>query len=533
MTDLDRSNVMQAQFGTLERTSQAVLFDTVVSVAAGLLFAAIAAVSQHSPLVIASPAIPVIFSLATLAFASRFIKRPPPITKTRTWAQLFTGLNIAAGVGWGVVISATILLEPLPTLTYAAVGLVAVVSISKLTSFAGIPFATPAFVAPAIIPLGLQFARAIDNTAVVSVVLGLFGLMSIYVGAKKLSELANSQAEADARVSELLEMLDQRRTQVEKLNVALKTNEDKREQVETNLRKASADLGLAAGKAQALATTLERVSPICQVTGLANRRHFDENLNNEWRRAMREEEPVSIVIIGIDEFDAYVDHNGTQAAETLLKRVGQTLKGFGRRAGDMAGRYDDNNLALLLPGCDSRNAQRMAEAIRKRVEGSKIAHPGASNRTHTTAHVAVAATIPGRGLPSDELLKRAETALYEAKFQGGNKVVAYQPLSKLKLERWDTKTDGRLNDQSMMQKLLVWGYDTTQQTLRPNDPKREHKSDKATVVALLNGQIILELEGHNMALKGGDCVFVPKNIVVNLTLVGDEPATLFSAVRSE
>ena len=175
----------------------------------------------------------------------------------------------------------------------------------------------------------------------------------------------------------------------------------------------------------------------------------------------------------------------------------------------------------------------MAEAIRKRVEGSKIAHRGALNRNYATVHVAVATTVPGRGLPTNELLKRAETALYEAHFQGGNKVVAYQPLSKLKLDRWDAKSDGSLNEQSLIQKLLVWGYDTNRLSLRPGEPRHEHKSDKQTVIALLNGKIILELEGHNMALKAGDCVFIPKNIVVNLSLVGDQSSTIFSAIRSE
>ena len=533
MTDLDRSKILQAQLGNLERISRTTRLDAVVGLVACVVFAAVSAATQQNQLLSASPLFALIMTLALWAYGAMFLRRSPPLSKLPMWERFYIGLNLLLGVAWGFVVAASILLGPVPTLVYAAVGLIAILTFSKLSTFAGIKLAAPAFLAPALLPLALQLSQPFQTTFIISVMIATFGLVISYLAATNINSLAKSNAEATARASELLEMLDQRRTQVERLNVALKTNDDKRQQVETNLRKASADLGLAAGKAQALATTLERVSPICQVTGLANRRHFDENLDTEWRRAMRDEDPVSIVIIGIDEFDAYVDYNGTQAAETLLKRVGQTLKGFGRRAGDMAGRYDDTNLGLLLPGCDSRNAQRMAEAIRKRIEGSKIAHPGASNRSHATAHVAVATTVPGRGLPSNELLKRAETALYEAKFQGGNKIVAYQPLSKLKLERWDTKADGRLNDQSLMQKLLVWGYDTTQRTLRPNEPRREHKSDKPTVIALLNGKIILELEGHNMALKAGDCVFVPKNIVVNLSLVGSEPSTIFSAVRSE
>ena len=533
--DLDKSNILQAQLETLESSSKAGSLELAVGLLAAGSLSAIAYFVGAPALFLGLPIAIALTCCLSWIFAQLFLKRRPPLGKAPQWQNLVIGLNLLVGLSWGSLIAATIVFS-VPILTYAAIGGVVVTTVLKLGIFSGLPLAAPAYCLPAMLGVGLQL-KPVDGqiapAASLHVLLALIGIVATYFSAHKISRESKQRTIAEARVSELQALLDQRRTQVEKLNVALKTNEDKRQLVETNLRKASADLGLAAGKAQALATTLERVSPVCQVTGLANRRHFDDNLNSEWRRAMREEEPVSILIIGIDEYEAYIDYGGTQAAETLLKRVGQTLKGFGRRAGDMAGRYADHTLALLLPGCDSRNAQRMAEAVRKRVESSKIAHPGASSRSHLTAHVAVATTVPGRGLPVNELLQRAETALYEAQFQGGNKVVTYQPLSKLKLERWDTKADGKLNEQSLLQKLLVWGYDTTQRTLRPGEPRREHKSEKPTVIALLNAKIILELEGHNLALKAGDCVFVPKDILVHLTPAEKTPATIFLAVRSE
>jgi hypothetical protein len=81
----------------------------------------------------------------------------------------------------------------------------------------------------------------------------------------------------------------------------------------------------------------------------------------------------------------------------------------------------------------------MAEALRKRIESTKIAHADAKKRT----------------LSNIELQKRADAALYETRFRGGNKVVAYQPLSKLKLVHWDQPNDGPLSEQSLTQKLLV------------------------------------------------------------------------------
>ena len=530
--DPDRSGVLQVQLGILEGISRAIRVDSVAGLIAGLAMCGLAGYNGAGNLLVLLAAVPIAFTLIMWLASMMFLKRPPALAKVTSWESRFVFLSVATGLSWGGLVALAHYFQAPTSVVYFALGLISILSLLKLVVFAGVKWAAIGFAVAACVPASLALASSVTFEHLSVAALILFGVALVYIGASMLNVVVRLGIDAETRRNELQNMLDQRRTQVEKLNVALKTNEDKRQQVETNLRKASADLGLAEGKAHALATTLERVSPICQVTGLANRRHFDQNLDSEWRRAMREDEPVSIVIVGIDEYESYIDANGNQAAETLLKRVGQTIKGFGRRAGDMAGRFEDQTLALLLPGCDSRNAQRMAEALRRRVEGSKIAHPAGRNHKIVTAHIAVATSIPGRGLPSSELLKRAEVALYESKFQGGNKVVTYKPLSKLKLERWDVQADGRLNEQSLMQKLLVWGYDTTQRTLQPNDPTREHQSDKETVIALLTGEVILELEGHNLALKAGDSVFVPKNVVLNLKLASAEPSIIFTAVRN-
>ena len=530
--DPDRSGVLQVQLGILEGISRAIRIDTIAGLLACAAVCGLAGYSGAGKFTMLLAIAPTVFTLAMWLVSAAMLKRPPSLAKVKSWETRFVALSVTTGFSWGLLVALSYYLHAPTSFVYFTLALISTLSLLKLAVFAGLKWATIGFAVAACLPASVALGSNTSFQHLNIVLLVLFGLALVYIAASMIDLVVRLGIDAETRRNELQNMLDQRRTQVEKLNVALKTNEDKRQQVETNLRKASADLGLAEGKAHALATTLERVSPICQVTGLANRRHFDQNLDNEWRRAMREDEPVSIVIVGIDEYDSYVDANGRQAAETLLKRVGQTIKGFGRRAGDMAGRFEDQTLALLLPRCDSRNAQRMAEALRRRVEGSKIAHPGGRNRTIVTAHIAVATSKPGRGLPSSELLKRAEVALYESKFQGGNKVVAYKPLSKLKLERWDVQADGRLNEQSLVQKLLVWGYDTTQKTLHPNEPAREHHYDKETVIALLTGEIILELEGHNLALKAGDSVFVPKNIILHLKLASREPSTIFTAIRN-
>lgn len=327
--------------------------------------------------------------------------------------------------------------------------------------------------------------------------------------------------------------LDQRRDQVEKLAVELKTTQGKYEQAEANLRRTSADLGLAQGKAKALADTLERISPMCQVTGLANRRHFEQLMDGEWRRAAREARIVSICVVDIDDYDEYVAAYGTQSADALLKRIASSLRGFARRAGDTPGRYEDHKLALLLPGCDARNASRLAEAIRKRIEGQAIPHANAKNREIITIHSGVAMIKPTRSMAPAELLKRVDTALYEAQFQGGNRTVTYQPLNKLRIERWDTPRDGPLNEQSLLQKLLVWGYDTTKLLMRPGVTVEPEMVTEEKVLAIATGELRLEVEGHAMIVKPGDCVFIPEGVELSLEVVGERPVLKFTAGKNK
>ena len=530
--DLDKSATLESQLGVLEVISRAIRIDTIIGILICVASLALATYIEADTLVCALVGVPSMLTMVLWVTSQQLIKRPPPLTKVRRWEKLYVSLNLLVGLGWGGLIAAAVYLDTNPLFVYTTLGLVAVLTFIKLATFAGLHLASGVFIAAAIFPVAVTLARSLATNDLIVAFACAFAVAVVFVASRMIGFIANTGVAAKSLNVELQSRLDQRRTQVEKLNVALKTNDDKRQEIAGSLRRASADLGLAEGKARALATTLERVSPLCQVTGLANRRHFNENLDTEWRRAMREGATVSIILVGLDEFESFVETNGAQSADTLLKRVGQSIKGFGRRAGDMAGRYDDTTLALLLPRCDVRNAMRMAEALRRRVEASKIAHAGATNRLIVTAHIAVATTKPGRGLLSDELLGRADTALYEAKFQGGNKVVSYRPLSQLKLEKWDQNSDGQLNEQSLMQKLLVWGYDTTQAILHESDPAREHSAEKDSVLALLNGEMLLELEGHTMALAGGDSVFIPKDVVVNLNVKSKVPATVFTAIRS-
>lgn len=530
--DLTQTAVIRIEAKQLDRLYQVAHLDCIAgAVGAALLVAAGWVFGAPKP-ALALAGIPIIIGLGRWAIALTYNRSSRPSSALKRWGMIFNTGAVIAALAWGAIAAYFIHLDIIPAAA-AATGVAAIMSLCAVILYAGSLTTSLVFAALALAPAAaLAASRADQVGAIFCVSLGGAFLIAVLC-ARTVKHLVWESVIASSEVEQLTGHLDQRRNQVEKLNVALKTTTDKREQAEITLRRTAADLGLVQGKAKALADTLERVSPMCQVTGLANRRHFDEQLESEWRRATREQRPVSLVIVEMDEFEEYVEHYGRQSADSLMKRIAQAIKGFGRRSGDIAGRFEDEKLALLLPGCDARNSARMTEALRKRVEGSKIAHAGGKNRDIMTVHIGVATIKPARSLPPGELLKRAEAALYEARFQGGNKVVGYKPLSKLRLERWDQPNDGPLGEQSLTQKLLLWGYDTAKEILRPGDNPREHVSEDDTVIAILTGELLIEVEGHAMAIKAGDSIFVPHGVAVMLQASGDKPVVKFTATKNK
>ncbi|MGE0373504.1 MAG: diguanylate cyclase [Gammaproteobacteria bacterium] len=474
-------------------------------------------------------------ALTAVCYGWRFAlteqQRKTPVTESNagTRARVFTASVVATGTCWGLIAGYALWRD-----SAAAPALLLLASsacVVAIGAHAGLEQAGLA----AAITTWLPGAAALLQEPTRERILQTVALAALTAGAvftvRSLRRQVWEAAAVRERNRNLTDYLDQRRDQVEKLAVELKTTQGKYEQAEVNLRRTAADLGLVQGKAKALSDTLERISPTCQVTGLANRRQFDQAFEGEWRRAAREHKVVSLCVVGIDDFDEYVATYGRQSADALLKRLATNLRGFARRAGDTPARYQDDKLVLLLPGCDVRNANRMAEAYRKRIEAQAIPHAGARQREFVTLHIGVAMIKPTRAMKPDELLKRVDTALYEAQFQGGNRTVTHQPLSRLRVERWDTGRDGPLNEQSLLQKLLVWGYDTTKLLLRPGTTVDPEIMSEERVVAIASGELRVEVEGHAMVIKPGDCVFVPQGVEMSLEVVGERPVLKYTAAK--
>lgn len=168
------------------------------------------------------------------------------------------------------------------------------------------------------------------------------------------------------------------------------------------------------------ADTLRRMAFIDGLTGLHNRRALDERLEVELRHAARNQQPLALALIDVDHFKLYNDHQGHQAGDEALRRVGMALQACMLRPVDLAARYGGEELACLLPQTDAGGAQAVGERLRAAIEALALPHPHSPVAPVLTISVGVASG-PGRvdGDPQP-LLRAADAALYAAKHAGRN-----------------------------------------------------------------------------------------------------------------
>jgi diguanylate cyclase (GGDEF)-like protein len=169
---------------------------------------------------------------------------------------------------------------------------------------------------------------------------------------------------------------------------------------------------------------LERLSTLDTLTGLANRRRFDESLQQEWKRAARDAGSLSLIFCDIDFFKGYNDTYGHQAGDDCLCRVARALAEVVNRPADLAARYGGEEFVILLVDTVLEGAVFLAEKMRIRIESLRIAHRSSGLGAFLTASFGVASLIPRTGIQPEDLIAIADHALYAAKQQGRNRVAA-------------------------------------------------------------------------------------------------------------
>nr|WP_246526399.1 diguanylate cyclase [Plastoroseomonas hellenica] len=178
------------------------------------------------------------------------------------------------------------------------------------------------------------------------------------------------------------------------------------------------------------------------LTGLANRRCFDETLAKEWRRAMRDRTPLSLLLLDIDHFKLFNDAFGHPAGDACLRHVAHEVQAAVRRPADLAVRYGGEEIVLLLPNTVGLGAAMVAEQVRAAIESLGITHAGSGGIDHVTVSVGVATAIPSADAEPESLLAAADAALYRAKRTGRNRVaVTSEPISRAVAAGWAPLAD--------------------------------------------------------------------------------------------
>ncbi len=243
-----------------------------------------------------------------------------------------------------------------------------------------------------VVERGPQFASALEK---VLLAFGVANRINFLKGEKAAAEQAlreSLQGEVAARTQELQEAY----SQLETTNRAL---------MEAN-------------------SQLSELSTTDALTSLPNRRHFDQILQVEWARCHRHEAPLSLLLADIDHFKEYNDLYGHPEGDECLALVAGVLAQQCRRAGDVVARYGGEEFAVLLPATSAEEALRMADALRRAVEGLAVPHEGSPTSELVTLSVGSATVFPEAGSAPLDLVASADRALYAAKRRGRNRVCA-------------------------------------------------------------------------------------------------------------
>jgi diguanylate cyclase len=208
------------------------------------------------------------------------------------------------------------------------------------------------------------------------------------------AELEASRTDLEARVQQRTQALLARNEELTRLRLALEM---------TNQR-------------------LRRLVSVDALTGIANRRHFDRALERELRRTRRENQPLSLIFLDLDEFKRFNDTYGHGRGDEVLRQVALTLDETFRRGGDFVARYGGEEFAVVLPGVDARRAGLYAERLRRRIWRLAIPYGASPVTDRLTISGGVATVVPTLTVTPSELLRAADAALYRAKCLGRNRI---------------------------------------------------------------------------------------------------------------
>jgi diguanylate cyclase (GGDEF)-like protein len=193
----------------------------------------------------------------------------------------------------------------------------------------------------------------------------------------------------------------------------------------TELKEANGTLRETTLKLQEANQYLVRLSTIDGLTGIANRRMFDQTLETEWEEAKRTGTPLSVVLADIDHFKRLNDSAGHQAGDECLKTIARELARAVKRDTDLVARFGGEEFAVILPATDHAQAAALAESIRQAIEKLEIRHPNSPTGANVTISLGIATATDDRFPTANALVGAADSALYAAKQLGRNRAQSF------------------------------------------------------------------------------------------------------------
>lgn len=168
---------------------------------------------------------------------------------------------------------------------------------------------------------------------------------------------------------------------------------------------------------------LERLANLDGLTQVANRRRFDEYLCKEWKRAIREKQPLSLILFDVDYFKGYNDYYGHQRGDECLQQLAKAASYAVKRPADLVARYGGEEFAVILPNTEPNGGIKVAQLIRERIQQLKLLHAHSQVSEYVTLSLGVSTTVPRQDCSWENLIAAADKALYKAKTQGRDRIV--------------------------------------------------------------------------------------------------------------
>ncbi len=438
------------------------------------------------------------------------------------------------GLGWSYLMTSNLMQYGIDSSsTIMAIVFCAIRAISCVGNFYGNPKFTITFLIAIVVPtLGFSVIQYPEESLLVVACCLLLTTSLLFVSFRIHRLVQRTSVERNER-DHLYTLYANAKREIEQYRVAVKTNDVKQHELEEELNSANVELNSVQNKAETLASTLADVNPYDNETGLIRAANYKNILKREWDRMRRLELPISALHITIDDYQDYKKTiaNGTRVAH--LKEISRIFQQTAKRPGDVCARISEDQFVILLPEADTRGASKHAFLINESVTNLQIPHDGHSIHSTLSVSVGCASMIPGNDTNSNSLTERAASAVYEASFQGGNKVISYRSLNNLRLEHWDPAIEGSLTEDALIHKLAVWGYSAEQCHYEPGTYLKDKRATQELIHAVLQGKLRVTLEGESTILTPGDCLFIPKGHVSSAEVVGRKPVVCLEAEHSE